>query len=184
MTFSSIHDINHLYFVTASVCGWRHLFAEPKCSQIILDSLVWLQKARRILLFALVVIPSHLHLILKPEGTTISAILRDFGSYTAHVIVQELRNDGRHDLLLFFHEQRRDVRHEHSIWQDIQAKNIFSPGFLAQKMEYIHSNPVSKEWHLVNDRADYKYSSACFYDRGIAPVIPITDISEWLMVRA
>jgi hypothetical protein len=49
-------------------------------------------------------------------------------------------------------------------------------------MEYIHSNPVSKDWKLVDDRAQYKYSSACFYDMGITPIIPITDINEWLMV--
>jgi hypothetical protein len=49
-------------------------------------------------------------------------------------------------------------------------------------MEYIHSNPVSKDWKLVNDRAEYKYSSACFYDKGIAPIISITDLNEWLMV--
>lgn len=182
MTFSSIHDINHLYFVTASICGWRHLLAEPKHSQIILDSLVWLQRTKRILLFAFVVMPSHLHLILKPECKTIGAILRDFGSYTAHSILHELRNDRRDDLLLFFHAQRRDARHAHSIWQDIQAKNIYSPEFLSQKMEYVHSNPVSKEWHLADDRADYKYASACFYDKGIAPIIPITNLNEWLMV--
>jgi hypothetical protein len=49
-------------------------------------------------------------------------------------------------------------------------------------MEYIHSNPASKDWQLVKDRADYKYSSACFYDRGNMPVIPITDVNNWLMV--
>ncbi len=184
MTFSSVHDTNHLYFVTASICSWKHLLAEPKYSQIILDSLVWLQKTKSMVLFAFVVMPSHLHLILKPECKTISVVLRDFGSYTAHVVLHELRNDKRDDLLLFFHEQRRDARHEHSIWQDIQAKNIYSPQFLAQKMEYVHSNPVSRNRHLVVDRADYKYSSACFYDKGIAPIIPITDINEWLMLSA
>ena len=126
--------------------------------------------------------PSHIHMILKPEDGTIGDVLRDFGSYTAHAILHELRRDKMHDLLLFFHEQRRDARHEHSIWQAIQAKNIYSHTFLSQKMDYIHSNPVSKKWKLVNDQAEYKYSSACFYDRGIIPIIPITDINEWLMV--
>ncbi|MEW6718350.1 MAG: hypothetical protein AB1345_12735 [Chloroflexota bacterium] len=47
-------------------------------------------------------------------------------------------------------------------------------------MEYIHSNPVSKRWILVDDRADYLYSSACFYDRDETPVIPIDDVREFL----
>lgn len=182
MTFSSVHDINHLYFVTASISGWRHLLAEPNYIRIVLDSLVWLQNEKKILLFAFVIMPSHLHMILKPENKTIGDIVQDFGSYTAHAILHELRKDKREDLLRFFHEQRRDTRHEHSIWQDIQAKNIYSSKFLFQKMDYIHSNPVSKDWELIDDRAEYKYSSACFYDNKITPMIPITDINEWLMV--
>ncbi|HSL42887.1 MAG TPA: hypothetical protein VK897_05610 [Anaerolineales bacterium] len=182
MTFSSFHDIGHLYFVTASIIGWRHLLSDPKYVQIILDSLVWLQKERRILLFSFVIMPSHLHMILKPECKTIAEIVQEFGSYTAHTILHGLREDRRDDLLTFFHQQRRDARHAHSIWQDIQAKNIYSHEFLSQKFDYIHSNPVSKDWRLVGNRAEYKYSSACFYDKRVPSIIPITDINEWLMV--
>jgi putative transposase len=182
MTFSSVHHINHLYFVTASISGWKHLLGEPTYIQIVLDSLVWLQNEKRLLLFAFVIMPSHLHMILKPEGRTIGEVVQDFGSYTAHAILHELRKDKRKDLLKFFHEQRRDARHEHSIWQDIQAKNIYSSKFLFQKMEYIHSNPVSKDWQLVDGRAEYKYASTRYYDKGFTPIIPITDINEWLMV--
>jgi len=182
MTFSSFHDPSHLYFVTASICGWKHLFAEQKYAQIVLDSLVWLQKEKRILLFAFVVMPSHLYFILKPENRVIDEILQDFGSFTAHTILHQLRMDQRNDLLKIFHEQRRDARHQHSIWQDIQAKNVYSHELLSEKMEYIHSNPVSIAWRLVADRADYKYSSACFYDNRNTPMIPITDVNEWLML--
>jgi hypothetical protein len=121
-------------------------------------------------------------MIIKPEDQTIGEVVQDFGSFTAHAILQELRKDKRDELLKLFHRQRRDARHEHSIWQDIQAKNVYSAEFLSQKIEYIHSNPVSKDWKLAKDRAEYLYSSACFYDKGKAPIIPITDINEWLMV--
>lgn len=182
MTFSSVHNIDHLYLVTASISGWKHLLAEPKYIQILLDCLVWLQNERRITLFAFVIMPSHLHMIIKPESKTIQEILQEFGSYTAHAILHQLRQDKRDDMLRAFHQQRRDTRHQHSIWQDMQAKNIYSHAFLSQKMEYIHSNPVLKKWRLVDDRVEYKYSSACFYDNGISPIIPITDINEWLMI--
>jgi hypothetical protein len=55
--------------------------------------------------------------------------------------------------------------------------------FLQQKLEYIHQNPVAKEWKLVNDRADYLYSSAGYYDYGRKPIVEITDINEWLMLN-
>ena len=56
-----------------------------------------------------------------------------------------------------------------------------SAGFLRQKVAYTHNNPVAKHWRLVEDRADYVYSSACFYDRGEPPVIAVDDVREWMV---
>ncbi|MEW6241880.1 MAG: hypothetical protein AB1564_13825 [Chloroflexota bacterium] len=131
-------------------------------------------------LFAFVIMPSHLHFIAKPLDREIGKLLDNFGSFTAHAILHQLHNDKESALIEFFHAQRRDRRHEHSIWQDIQAKNIFSREFLIQKIEYIHQNPVDKEWNLVEDRANYQYSSACFYDNSIQPIIEIDDIRDYL----
>lgn len=130
MTFNSFHDLTHLYFVTASVIEWKHLFKNPKYVKFILDSLVWMQKQKRIFLFAFVIVPSHLHVILKPEKETISNILQQFDSFTAHKILKELKVDEQQNLLNTFKEHKRDARHEHSIWQDIQAKNIYSEDVL------------------------------------------------------
>jgi hypothetical protein len=82
--------------------------------------------------------------------------------------------------LKYLEAQKRDHQRLHSVWQDIQAKNIFTNEFLIQKMEYIHSNPIRKKWALVTDRADYRYSSACFYDRAEQPLIAIDDVRDWL----
>ena len=180
MTFVSHHDPTHLYFVTATVCGWEHLFAELNYAQIVLDSLAWLRKNDRMSLFAFVLMPSHLHAILKPKERTIGGLLQNFGSFTAHEIIKQLRRNSRNDLLEFFHQQRRDRRHQHSVWQDIQAKNVYSAEFLWEKIEYIHNNPIAKEWKMAEVRADYRYSSACFYDRDETPIIEVDDVREWL----
>jgi putative transposase len=131
-------------------------------------------------LYAFVLMPSHLHAIVVPLGRQIGELLQNFASFTAHAILHQLRNDNRQDLLTFFHAQRRDSNQEHSIWQDVQAKNVFTAKFLKQKLEYIHQNPVAKEWKLVKERAEYKYSSACFYDEDRQLIIEIDDIRELL----
>jgi REP element-mobilizing transposase RayT len=127
--------------------------------------------------------PSHLHAIVKPEGTqTISSVLQSLGSFTAHAILALLRTQGRHDLLTFFAQrQEKDAGKQHQIWQPIQPKNVYSAAFLREKLEYAHSNPVAKHWHLADDRADYRYSSACLYDRGIMPMVEVDDVREWLV---
>ena len=181
MTFPSFHDATHLYFMTASIIEWKHLFITPEYADIPLNSLAWLQQKKRILMFAFVLMPSHLHAIIKPEFDSIGAIVQQFGSFTAHEILQRLRTENQKDLLDIFQQKKRDQRHEHSIWQDIQAKNIYLLDFLQEKMEYIHQNPVAKDWKLVEDRADYLFSSAGYYDYGRKSIIEITDINEWLM---
>lgn len=182
MTFKSFHDPTHLYFITASIIEWKHLFVVDEYAKIVLNSLEWMQKEKRILLFAFVIMPSHIHAILKPESNPIGEIVQQFGSFTAHEILKKLSQQKRTEWLEIFQQNKRDPRHQHSIWQDIQAKNIYSMDFLQQKMEYIHQNPVAKNWKLTEDRADYAYSSAGYYDYGRKPVIEITDINEWLTI--
>ncbi len=181
MTYPAFHDASHLYFITASVVDWKHLFIFPTYSQIILKSLSWLRLQGHMKLFAFVLMPTHVHWIAKPLDVNISELLQKFGSFTAHKILKTLKEENQLDLLTFMQGQRRDTHRLHSVWQDIQAKNIFSDQALRQEMEYIHSNPISKKWALVGDSADYKYSSACFYDRGEGPVIGVDDLHEWLV---
>ena len=82
---------------------------------------------------------------------------------------------------LSYSRQERDATKAHQVWLPIEARNIYSVEFLRQKVEYTHNNPVAKHWHLVDHRADYAYSSACFYDRGETPVIAVDDVREWMV---
>jgi hypothetical protein len=95
-------------------------------------------------------------------------------------VLKELTAQNQTELLQFFESHRRRQAKTYSIWQDIQAKNIITREFLAEKVEYIHNNPINKDWHLTNHRADYIYSSACFYDDDRKPIIDVDDVREWL----
>jgi REP element-mobilizing transposase RayT len=180
MTYDSWHVPGHLYFITASTCGWKPLFSEPIYAELILNSLTWLRKEKRMYLYAFVLMPSHLHAVIQPIDRSIGDLMQNFASFTAHAILHQLRSEDRQELLSYFHKQRRDSHAGHGIWQDVQAKNIFSEEFLTRKLEYIHQNPVVKEWNLVKDRAGYKYSRACVYDEDWQPIIEIDDIRELL----
>lgn len=131
MSFKPHHDPAHLYFVTATVLGWKLLFNEPAYAHIVLNSLDWHRKHARWALYAYVLMPSHLHAIVKPLGEqSISGVLQSFGSFTAHEILKQLRAEARQDLLTFFAQrQDQDTSKQHQIWQPIQAKNIYSVAF-------------------------------------------------------
>jgi REP element-mobilizing transposase RayT len=183
MTFKPHHDPSHLYFLTATILGWRQILSEPAYAHSVLDSLHWHRPQGRWSLYAYVLMPNHLHALVKPEGDrTIYNLLQSFGSFTAHAILARLKSESRHDLLTFFaRRQDKDAHKEHQIWQPIQAKNVYSVAFLREKLDYIHNNPVAKQWRLVGDRANYAYSSVCFYDRGEAPVVEVDDVRVWLV---
>jgi putative transposase len=116
MTFPSFHDPTHLYFITASVIAWKHIFIKDEYAKIVSHSLDWMQQQKQILLFAFVVMPSHVHVILKPESDPIGDILQQFGSFTAHEVLKKLREQNENNLLHLFQQNKRDQRHEHSIW--------------------------------------------------------------------
>lgn len=184
MTSHPVNVPEHLYFVTATVCGWRKLFEEGPFAKIILESLQWLQLNGRMNPYAFVIMLDHLHYICRPiEGYDISTLKQNFGSFTAHAILKELCRQDGHDLLDYFHKRAVEANDgsNHKIWEDIQAKNIYSRDFLLQKLEYVHNNPIQPNWHLVQERWQWKYSSACFYDKGMKPIMPISDIREYLV---
>ncbi|MCP4543380.1 MAG: hypothetical protein GY832_40215 [Chloroflexi bacterium] len=182
MTFKPQHNPTHLYFVTATILGWKQLFIEPTYAEIIIQSLDFHRRHGRWSLFVFAPMPNHAHFVIRPLGEqTISTVLHSFGSYTAHAILNQLQQDERTDLLAFFPQrQNRDAGKQHQIWLPIEAKNVFSVDFLRQKVEYVHNNPIAKRWHLVDDRANYPYSSACFYDCDEQPVIAVDDVREWM----
>ena len=39
--------------------------------------------------------------------------------------------------------------------------------FVFQKLDYMHKNPVSNKWQLVNDYTNHLYSSVSYYEKGI-----------------
>ena len=66
--------------------------------------------------------------------------------------------------------------HIHKVFEDsFEAKQCYSLKFINQKLNYIHSNPVSKRWQLVQDFADYEYSSASFYEKKYEGLVHIND---------
>ncbi|MDQ3682366.1 MAG: hypothetical protein M3352_04735 [Bacteroidota bacterium] len=55
----------------------------------------------------------------------------------------------------------------HKVFTDsFDAKGIYNEKFFNQKLNYIHFNPVTGKWRLVNDYTEYQHSSALFYETG------------------
>ena len=53
-----------------------------------------------------------------------------------------------------------------NIWQrDPLAVPLFNIAVVAQKLDYIHLNPMQPHWLLCRQPAEYRFSSATFYEQ-------------------
>ncbi len=108
------------------------------------------------------------HCICRADGTTdLSGILRDFKTFTSKKLIKQIEEDPesrREWMLEYFQKACEHLAKDqkYKIWQDgNQAKEIFSPAFLYEKLEYIHNNPVKDL--IVEKPEDYLFSSARNY---------------------
>jgi putative transposase len=158
-----------LLFTTNTVLDWHKIFHVPRYALIVMNSLKYCVESNWFELYSYILMPNHLHLILKVlKNHRIEQISRDFNKYTAQQILLTMRDENPKMLDLFWVGTKKQ---NYKIWQgDEDIKNIVSPHFLLQKAEYIHNNPLRGDWRKflkVENPEDYEYSSARFYLKDI-----------------
>ena len=169
-----------LYFVTSSIVKHKKIFLTDAHALIPLQSLKWFREQGYWKLFAFCLMPNHLHIIVQLiKPVTINKVMGRFHIFTGHHILDQLIKDENNNLINFFASMAENQSDRiHRIWGDAVSRPIENQTVLIELFEYTHSNPVNKGWDLVSDRAKYLYSSACYYDNGTQPIIPVDDINE------
>ena len=150
-------------FFTATVLEWKHLLADERYKDIVMESLRFLVKNKRIVLYAFAIMDNHMHLIWEfvyPHKR--EDVQRDFLKYTAQMIIKGLRND-HPELLLELYVGAKDRKYQ--VWErNPLSVDVYSEEALRTKLDYLHHNPVKA--NLCLQPEDYKYSSASFYSTG------------------
>ena len=117
--------------------------------------------------------PNHLHMLAYTQNTerAINNIIGTGNRFMAYEIVKRLEKSGRTELLRIMAnsvtpaERLRNKKHE-VVQDSLDCKEVITEKFVGQKLNYIHKNPVSGKWKLVDHYLDYEYFSARFYDLG------------------
>jgi REP element-mobilizing transposase RayT len=177
-------DPTHLYFITVSAVRRAHIFRRDVIKRILVDSLNTGRILGQYELFAFVIMPNHVHIIVRCLGEyTPGDIIREFKKATAKPILRQYEAEGNQAALDFCASSvEREGKQAYAVWEDEhQAKNVFSPGFLRQKMDYIHNSPVQPHWALAERPEDYLWSSARFYLTEGGALIPLSNAGELLV---
>ena len=171
MSRYKIKDQHGLNFLTLTVVDWVDVFIRKSYKDIILDSLRYCQKEKGLVVCAYVIMTSHVHLVVEAGGSIpLSDILRDFKKFTAKQILHEIANgtESRREWMLHRFAFRGRVapgNRQYQFWQaDNHPIELYTLPVVAQKIDYIHLNPVKEGW--VEQADHYLYSSATNYVTG------------------
>ena len=177
-------DPEHLYFVTTTAAERTLLFRRDVAKRILADGLYYVSLMNQVRLYAFVIMPNHLHVLLQgPERFSVKAWVRAFKAGTSRLIVRQYQVEGNQPALDALRGLvTRPEKQAYKVWEDgYLAKDVVTPAFLVQKLRYIHENPVQPHWQLAEAPEDYPWSSARFYLRDEPAILGVQDVRELLV---
>ncbi len=144
-----VRDHDQAYFMTLTVVRWVDVFTRKSHRMAVVDSLKYCQENKGLELFAWCLMSNHLHLIGRAkDGFKLPDIIRDLKKHTAKHIIGQIMNEPesrREWMLSIFAEEASKLKRVsgYKFWRDgFQPKELHGNPFIAQKVQYIHSNPV------------------------------------------
>jgi REP element-mobilizing transposase RayT len=171
-----IKEQDALYYLTLQVVDWVDIFTRPVYRDIVIDSLQHCIKQKGLQVFAYVIMSNHVHLIVQSSIGDLSGTIRDFKKYTAKRIIEtaEVTPESRREWMLNqfrYNASKHQRNSRYQVWtHENHAIWLYSNNFIAEKIEYIHNNPVRAK--IVQHPEDYIYSSA----RNYATLSAVLDI--------
>jgi REP element-mobilizing transposase RayT len=154
------------YFITLTVVDWIDIFTRQIYCDIIIDSLKYCIANKGLIVFEYVIMPSHIHIIAQSLESNLNGILRDFKSFSAKQIINEIEQNPQYEsrsiwLLNMFECKAKYHRQntKYMFWQKTNHPiEMLSENIQYQKTDYIRNNPVAAG--LVTDGEFWQYSSA------------------------
>ena len=168
------HSKNYgIYFITFTCCKWRPLFEEVNLYSYFNKWFEYLKKMQADLV-GYIIMPNHFHALIHVSeicDASLNKLVSNGKRFLAYEIISRLKQKGNtKELFLLANEVSSSERlkgKQHEVFKlSFDAKFCYSREMIEKKLDYIHQNPVSGKWELVNNWVDYPYSSAKFYELG------------------
>lgn len=155
----------HAHELTFSCYRRLPLLAKDRTRQWLVDALERARKKLQLQLWAYVIMPEHVHVIVNPlqPDYEIRLIRTACKSPVQWRALGYLRRQAP-EFLEKLRDEQPGGKVQHRFWQRGGGydRNITEPATLAQMIDYIHANPVRRG--LVGKPTDWVWSSARFYE--------------------
>ncbi len=174
---NSYTELNEVYFWTITINNWQHLLKDDENKIITISSLQWLVQKELVKIYGYVIMPNHIHLMWEQLAMNGKEFPKNsFEKFTAKSLINNMK--ATNDLTLKNYAVTASDR-QYNIWQrDPLAIRIFKREMAAQKLDYMHLNPMQPHWLLCRNPADYRFSSAIFYEQNLDEFGLLTHFGE------
>lgn len=182
-----IRDQHGLNFITLTIVDWVDVFTRRPYKDIAIDYLRFCQEQKQLEISAFVIMSNHIHMVVRAAGSIpLTDILRDFKKFTANMILKKIKNRRLESRTEWFLDRFVKAGEGHKnrhlqFWQvGYHPIELYSLPVIAQKVGYIHNNPVVAGW--VDEPQHYSYSSASNYvgGKGLLEVNVIEFPTSWI----
>jgi len=166
-----IYEPTAPHFITCTILHWIPIFTRTQTTDIVFESLKYLQQTDNLKLYAYVILENHLHLIASSDD--IAKSMKSFKTHTAREILKLLHANNVKTILdqLAFYKKAHKKNATYQLWQEgIQPKLIVNDKMMLERINYIHNNPVKRGY--IEEAKHWRYSSARDYD-GVKGLVDI-----------
>jgi putative transposase len=182
-----IREAEGVYFITFAVVQWVDVFSRYCYAETVLNSLFYCINTKGLRVHAWCIMSNHVHLIVSAEKGNLPDVLRDFKSFTAKKILQQIEENDEESrkgwmLWIFKKSGQSNSRNEtYQFWQqDNHPVELQTVDFTLTKLNYLHNNPVNAG--IVGRPEDYILSSARDYN-GVKGLLPIDYLTAAYTLR-
>jgi REP element-mobilizing transposase RayT len=177
-------EINQVYFCTVTCYRWLPLFEEAHSYDAVYRWFEFL-KGEGCYVVGFVIMPNHFHVLIYPtqKVKTINKMIGEGKRFMSYDIVNKLKERKKVSLLKELasgvQAKEKEKGKLHQIFRlSFDARICYDEKMLIQKLVYIHRNPISGKWNLVDDYTLYPHSSAGFYERGLKSIFDVVHYKD------
>ncbi|NII29043.1 hypothetical protein HB364_28450 [Pseudoflavitalea sp. X16] len=180
----TITESDGIYFITFTCYQWLHLLEEVNGYDIVYKQFDILKQEGHFIV-GYVIMPNHIHVLIafRNSEQLINQRIGAVKRFMAYEIIRRLQKAAKTSTLQILTKgvnataRKRGKLHE-VFEPSFDGKHCRSSLFIKQKLDYIHHNPCSGKWQLVDYPAAYLHSSAKYYLTGSQGIFPVTNYME------
>ena len=151
-----LNDHGTPHFITFAVVEWVDALSRPGYKEVIIESLLYCQQAKGLILYSYVIMNNHVHLIAAAEeGSNLPGILTS--KVLLNAITSNVR-ESRRDWMMWISRsagKRNSNNKNYQFWQqDNRPIQLSTNEMMDQRLEYVHNNPV-KEGIVYSSAINY-----------------------------